>query len=564
MIGYRGAATVLPRLVAVLALLILIAAPAVAPPAAAGEPGSVPFLQVRIDRVTPEVVTTTSEPVVTVTGTVLNVGDRPVRDVMVRLEHAAAVTSSAGLRTNLGGENDQFEPVADFITVSAELQRGQNVPFTLTVPLRSADVPSLGVQQPGVYPLLVNANGTPDYGAPARLDDARFLLPVIGVPPERAADSSADALADVVPPDTSKPVGLTRDVAARRPAPAGAGCSRRDNAGAADRRRARRFAGRGRAAGRPVVGGRFRDQPVRRPRRSGAQRAVSGRRSRSVGHRERDDERLRRQRRTRHRPGHADASRRRPGRRGELAESTQGAGPADVRRAGELRPSRPRRPATGGRPGAELHRHQRRRRHRRPDPRHHVDPGRHAGGRRAVDRSRDPIALGAGAHGRARGGQSHCRELGDRRTGDGRRHPDPLHARSRHRPVRPHRRRRTGRCRNRSMVPVVSGPRARHSGPTRFGGGAPPGRVGLAAVAWSCAGDRAAQSDPDAADGLEPAGRRRGGDPDRGGHHDPGRARRATAADRGDRRECRRCRSRTPGRCPTVHPAIRGPASTIP
>ena len=208
MTARRGVATVLPRLVAVLALLILIAAPAVAPPAAAGEPGSVPFLQVRVDRVTPDVVTTTSQPVVTVIGTVLNVGDRPVRDVMVRLERAASVTSSAGLRTNLGGEDDQFEPVADFTTLSAELRRGQNVPFSLTVPLRSAGVPSLGVQQPGVYPLLVNANGTPDYGAPARLDDARFLLPVIGVPPEPAADS-ADALAGVVAPDTSKPVRLT-------------------------------------------------------------------------------------------------------------------------------------------------------------------------------------------------------------------------------------------------------------------------------------------------------------------------------------------------------------------
>ncbi|HEX3285981.1 MAG TPA: DUF6049 family protein [Mycobacterium sp.] len=188
---------------------MLVALPVVAPQAAAGEPGSVPFLQVHIDGVTPDVVTTTSEPVVTVTGTVQNVGDRPVRDVMVRLERAAAVTSSAGLRTNLGGENSQFEAVADFITVSAELQRGQHVPFTLTVPLRSAQVPSLGVQQPGVYPLLVNANGTPDYGAPARLDDARFLLPVIGVPPEPAAAPTTDALADVVAPDTSKPVRLT-------------------------------------------------------------------------------------------------------------------------------------------------------------------------------------------------------------------------------------------------------------------------------------------------------------------------------------------------------------------
>jgi hypothetical protein len=205
----RGSGAVLPRLLAVLALLVLVGAPAVSPHAAAGEPGSTPFLQVRIERVAPEVVTTTSDPVVTVSGTVLNVGDRPVRDVMVRLEHAAAVTSSAGLRTNLGGANDQFEAVADFVTVSTELQRGQNVAFTLTVPLRSPRGSSLGIDKPGVYPLLVNANGTPDYGAPARLDDARFLLPVIGVPPEPAANASPDSLADVVAPDTSKPVRLT-------------------------------------------------------------------------------------------------------------------------------------------------------------------------------------------------------------------------------------------------------------------------------------------------------------------------------------------------------------------
>ena len=203
------AAAVLPRLLAAIALLTLIAAPAVGPRAAAGEPGSTPFLQVRIDRVTPEVVTTTSDPVVTVAGTVLNVGDRPVRDVMVRLEDAAAVASSAGLRTNLGGGVDQFEPVADFITLAPELLRGQTVPFTLTYPLRSADLPSLSIEEPGVYPVLVNVNGTPDYGAPARLDDDRFLLPVLGVPPDPGADSSADTLSEVVPPDTSKPVRLT-------------------------------------------------------------------------------------------------------------------------------------------------------------------------------------------------------------------------------------------------------------------------------------------------------------------------------------------------------------------
>ena len=202
----------LARLLAAVALLTLIAAPISGPAiprAAAGEPGSVPFLQVRIDRVTPEVVTTTSEPIVTVTGSILNVGDRPVRDVMVRLEHAAAVDASAGLRTNLTGNVDQYEAVADFITVAPELLRGQDVPFTLGYPLRSAELSSLHIEEPGVYPVMVNVNGTPDYGAPARLDDARFLLPVLGVPPEPAADSAADALTAVVPPDTSKPVRLT-------------------------------------------------------------------------------------------------------------------------------------------------------------------------------------------------------------------------------------------------------------------------------------------------------------------------------------------------------------------
>ena len=199
----------LARLFAALALLTLFAAPAVVPHAAAGEPGAVPFLQVRIDSITPEVVTTTSEPTVTVTGSILNVGDRPVHDVMVRLEHAAAVTSSAGLRTNLTGNVDQYEPVADFITVAPELLRGQDVPFNLGFPLRSAELSSLHIDEPGVYPVMVNVNGTPDYGAPARLDDARFLLPVLGVPPEPAADSTADTLTAVVPPDTSKPVRLT-------------------------------------------------------------------------------------------------------------------------------------------------------------------------------------------------------------------------------------------------------------------------------------------------------------------------------------------------------------------
>jgi hypothetical protein len=196
----------LVRIAAALAIVAgfaVLTAP-VMPRAAAGEPGVTPFVRVRIDQVTPDVVTTTSPPVVTVSGMVTNIGDRPVRDVMVRLEHAGPVTSSAGLRTTLDGDTEGYQAAADFLTLAPELQRGQEVGFTLSAPLRALTKPSLGAEKPGIYPVLVNVNGTPDYGAPARLDNARFLLPVVGVPPDRADD-----VGSAVAPDTSKPVLIT-------------------------------------------------------------------------------------------------------------------------------------------------------------------------------------------------------------------------------------------------------------------------------------------------------------------------------------------------------------------
>jgi len=189
--------------------LSIVAAPLL-PRAAAGEAGSEQFLRIDIHRVTPDIVTTTSDAVVTVAGTIRNVGDRPVRDVVVRLERTDAVQTSRGLRTNLAGNVDQYRPVGDFVTVAGELDQGEEVPFTLSFPLRAgAGTGDLGIAEPGVYPLMVNVNGTPDYGVPARLDDARFLLPVLGVPPDTRAGSTAEELSSLVLPDTSRPVALT-------------------------------------------------------------------------------------------------------------------------------------------------------------------------------------------------------------------------------------------------------------------------------------------------------------------------------------------------------------------
>jgi len=193
----------LPGIAAILALLALLCAP----PIAVAEPDPAALLTVRLDSVTPDVVSTSSEPTVTVTATVTNVGDRAVRDVTARLEHGPAVTSSSALRTSLfvGG---QFEPIGEFVSVTGQLDRGQAAGFTFTVPIRATGQPSLGIDAPGVYPILTTVDGTPEDGEPTRLDEARFLLPVTGVPPDPGA-STGNAPTGVVAPDTTSPIAVT-------------------------------------------------------------------------------------------------------------------------------------------------------------------------------------------------------------------------------------------------------------------------------------------------------------------------------------------------------------------
>lgn len=167
------------------------------------------FVSLAIDQVTPNAVTTSSEPFVTVSGTVNNVGDRPVHDVKVRLQGAPAITESGQLRSVLTADQESYDTVGEFTTVTEKLQVGQSSRFTLAMPLRSATTVSLGIKSPGVYPLLVNVNGIPEYGGQARLDDARFLLPVLGLPRDpsiRGADRPESA---AIPPSITDPVAVT-------------------------------------------------------------------------------------------------------------------------------------------------------------------------------------------------------------------------------------------------------------------------------------------------------------------------------------------------------------------
>ncbi|WP_280477929.1 DUF6049 family protein [Nocardia asiatica] len=205
---FRIFVAVLTILGPVTTLPLLDSASAEAQPAGSGTSSSPKFLKLSLDSVTPTTVTTTSDSLLTVSGTVTNIGDRVVDDVSIRIQRAAAITTPVGLRATLRLDEVNYDLNGEFEDVAQRLNPGQRKQFTLSIPLRSeSGATSLRITEPGVYPLLLNVNGEPAYGTQARLDDARFLLPVLGVPPTASEDTGSPAAP--VPAPTDAPVATT-------------------------------------------------------------------------------------------------------------------------------------------------------------------------------------------------------------------------------------------------------------------------------------------------------------------------------------------------------------------
>ncbi|WP_018684264.1 DUF6049 family protein [Actinokineospora enzanensis] len=142
-------------------------------------------LRVDLDELSPRVVEAGTQ-TVTISGRVTNTSDRKVEHVDVRLQRGDVIDDELGLRSALGDPqrldavsrpvvSSTFKPVTD------ALDRGQTVPFTITVGL-GQDKDALRLDQPGIYPLVLNFNGIPDYGRTERLGALSTLLPVLSVP----------------------------------------------------------------------------------------------------------------------------------------------------------------------------------------------------------------------------------------------------------------------------------------------------------------------------------------------------------------------------------------------
>ncbi|EFV11715.1 DUF6049 family protein [Segniliparus rugosus] len=167
------------RVLAVLLCLVWTVLPASAEPQTRDRSPS--FLRISLDPASLDMVTSGSDNAVVVSGEIENFSDRPVTEVEARLQRAPAVLDATQLGVSLAEPEETYDTLGPFQQVADRIPAHGKARFHLALPLRGQG-DSLQIPNPGVYPMLVNVNGTPDSGVHARLDDLRFLLPVLGLP----------------------------------------------------------------------------------------------------------------------------------------------------------------------------------------------------------------------------------------------------------------------------------------------------------------------------------------------------------------------------------------------
>ncbi|GAB3286703.1 DUF6049 family protein [Parasphingorhabdus pacifica] len=130
--------------------------------------------------VTPSVVGPGAPPEMTVKGRLTNTGDQVIEAVEARIQRSDPAGEESDVHEALGGNapsatTPSFNPLVD------TLEPGRPTEFEMRIPI-TGDANSLQITEPGVHPILLNINGSPNNGSRARIGEARFLLPVTAVP----------------------------------------------------------------------------------------------------------------------------------------------------------------------------------------------------------------------------------------------------------------------------------------------------------------------------------------------------------------------------------------------
>ncbi len=153
-----------PVLVGVLGALGVLLGGLLPVPAASAAPGDQPTAgpsagpstgPVQVDVTTFEPRTVTPDSTITVVGTLTNDGDDTITDVTVRLQRGARLTSRQELADDAASPSSGDAAQAPFLPQDGVLEPGDSLPLTYR-----ATAADLGIVQDGVYPVLVNVNGT--------------------------------------------------------------------------------------------------------------------------------------------------------------------------------------------------------------------------------------------------------------------------------------------------------------------------------------------------------------------------------------------------------------------
>ncbi|MCT2586510.1 DUF6049 family protein [Actinophytocola gossypii] len=177
-------------LLATALLLLAPVAPAAANPIGDQVPpsGGEKLLRLEVTTMSPRVITADTTRL-TVTGRVTNVGDRAVDDVEAKVQRGEPLERDADLQELADHATDSA--TSPFVEVADTLEPGDSAELTVTANVRGTEQ-SLALNSPGVYPLLVNVNGRPDYGGQARLAAVSIPLPVLSIPGGGTASPEAE------------------------------------------------------------------------------------------------------------------------------------------------------------------------------------------------------------------------------------------------------------------------------------------------------------------------------------------------------------------------------------
>lgn len=139
-------------------------------------------LHISLTSITPNIIDGATSNHVTINGTLTNVGKLPISDIELRLQRGDYAPYSNALRHTLAEDQINYPTALPFHSLDTTLQPGATTTFTLKARITGGTGDTLNIHAPGVYPLLINANGRVNNSDSARLHDARTLLPVLSLP----------------------------------------------------------------------------------------------------------------------------------------------------------------------------------------------------------------------------------------------------------------------------------------------------------------------------------------------------------------------------------------------